>query len=193
VIYLSSNKKISKRCCECRECCECCPPGPRGPQGNQGNQGNPGPQGNQGIPGPGITPVYGSLNVDLNIAIPNTNVRFNTVGPSSGVTLDITNNSITVNSPGVYTISFSTILFTLDDPELGADVNFQLSVNGTPDGTKSIAFSTREPATDTFAVNTLSRTDQLRLNQGDVIRVFTASVTGIVVYADAALVVTKVA
>ena len=54
-----------------------------------------------------------------NLATSNTNVNFHTVGPSSGVTLNIADNSITINSTGTYTISFSTVILVFesqDDP-----------------------------------------------------------------------------
>ncbi|MFJ8512502.1 hypothetical protein [Lysinibacillus xylanilyticus] len=141
---------------------------------------------------PVFTPVYGSLyNTNGVVAVSGANVDFDTVGPSSGVTLDTVNDSITVNSSGVYTISFSTEINANDLQETFNSVFFRLSINGTPDPTKETSFQTALSIVN--EVNTISRTDQLKLNQGDVIRVFIFLENGNPAYFNAALVVTKVA
>jgi hypothetical protein len=190
VIYLPSRKKIFKE--GCGSCptfrVSSCPLGPQGPQGIPGIQGEPGTS---------ITPVYGSLYTEnFVLATSNTNVDFDAVGLSSGTTLDITDdpitgNSITVNSPGVYTISFSTVIITIDHLQRFPSVIFSLSINGTPDITKDIRFQTI--TTNVNQVTTISRTDQLMLNQGDVIQVFISLSNDSIDYRNAALVVTKVA
>ena len=154
-------------------------PGPRGFQGPQGE------------PGTTFTPVYGSLYANSQmLAETTTNVKFDTVGPSSRTTLDITDGSITVNSPGVYTITFSTVLLISgNQPNPPRIISFVLSINGIPDFNKQIEFHNHFNQGE---INTLSRTDQLLLNQGDVIRYFIPFTTGNNLYT-AALVVTKVA
>jgi hypothetical protein len=182
VIHLSSKRKIFKG--GCGGCyptfrVSSCPLGPRGPQGEQGIQGEP---------GTAFTPVYGSLYVNtINSAVTGHNVKFDTDGPFSGVTL--TGSTITVDSPGVYTISFSTVVSAFN-PFTQA-VSFTLSINGTPDFTKDTEWSTE--VNSIVMNNTLSRTDQLMLNQGDFIRIFIISASSDIIYYNSALVVTKVA
>ncbi|QSB09683.1 hypothetical protein JTI58_22335 [Lysinibacillus fusiformis] len=146
---------------------------------------------------PVFIPVYGSLTTPPSmgsIAVAGTNVDFEVVGPFSGTTPNIIDDSITVNSSGVYTISFSTELFTNGSPGTPHSIIFCLSINGTPDFSKEIAFQTNFPIGSTATeTDTLSRTDQFTLNQGDVIRVLISSTSGSMVYFNAALVVTKVA
>ncbi|MET4562765.1 hypothetical protein ABIA69_003956 [Lysinibacillus parviboronicapiens] len=90
-MYLSNNRGFKKNCKGCEECEDCisfsrfrvssCPQGPTVPQA--------GPE------PPVFTPVYGSLYHTLAgvPAVSGTNVDFDTVGPSSGVTLDIIDDS----------------------------------------------------------------------------------------------------
>ncbi|MGE7926886.1 hypothetical protein [Lysinibacillus xylanilyticus] len=137
-----------------------------------------------------FTPVYGSLYGTFGVAVTDENVDFDTVGPSSGVTLNTVDDSITVNSSGVYTVTFSTEVFSTDVNLQVCTVIFRLSINGTPNVFKEIHFQTNLSTFIDF--NTLSRTDQIMLNQGDVIRVsviFANNTT----YINPALVVTKVA
>ena len=124
------------------------------------------------------------------LAIDNSNVDFNMVGPSSGVTLDTTDNSITVNSPGVYNITFSTTIDILENA-VSNSIEFQLSINGNPDFVREIEFTPF--GTGTIEIDTLSRTDQVELAQGDAIRIFIPIVTGRITYSNSSLVVTKVA
>jgi hypothetical protein len=70
-----------------------------------------GTQGPQGEPGTTFTSVYGSLATDIGAshhAVVGIYVDFDLIGAYSGVTPDTTNNSITVNSQGIYNSSFST-------------------------------------------------------------------------------------
>ena len=91
------------------------------------------PSGPPGDPGPGITTVYGSLYSNAGYpAVSGANVIFDTLGPSSGVTLNTTDDSITVNSPGVYTISFSTVIIASEIEGATNAIDFSLSINGTP-------------------------------------------------------------
>lgn len=72
-------------------------------------------------------------------------------------------------------------------------VFFNLSVNGTPDSSKIIRLSNTVSALG-YGYDTLSRTDQLMLKKGDVIRVFiTEAYPTNISYFNAVLVVTKVA
>lgn len=142
---------------------------------------------------PVFTPVYGSLyRTSSTFSLPGTNVDFDTVGPSSGVTLDIVGNSITVNSTGVYNITFSTIVNAIGVAATLHVVLFSLRINGTDDTTKQAIYQT-EIVTISKS-STLSRTDQVMLNEGDVIQIrIVASTVGNMTYDDSALVVTKVA
>lgn len=184
---MSNNHGFKKSCEGCKECEECrrfsrirvssCPQEPTIPQ--------------DGPEPPLFTPVYGSLYHALAgvPAVAGTNVDFDTVGPSSGVTLDIIDDSITVNSSGVYTITFSTLVSSSAPGTVSID--FNLSINGIRDQTKRTVYQI--PGSEGFTeINTISRTDQLKLNQGDVIRIFIASSTS-AAYESSALVVTKVA
>lgn len=188
---MSNNRGFKKSCEDCEGCENCrsfsrfrvssCPLVPTVPQ-------------NEPEPPPVFIPVYGSLSTApgaLILAVAGTNVDFSIIGPFSGTTPNIADDSITVNSQGVYTISFSTGIDT--DVLEGAtnNVTFQLSINGTPDFTKQISFQTVIPST--HEIDTLSRTDQLMLNQGDVIRVFITNANGNITYSNATLVITKVA
>jgi len=182
-----SNNRGFKSCKDCEECAHCkslsrfrvssCPKGPTV------SQNGPEP--------PVLIPVYGSLSSALFSGIQpviNTNVDFSVIGPFSGTTPNIADDSITVNSQGIYTLSFSTDI-AINNPEgLSSSVVFIITKNGIPNFTIQLVYATRISAADT-----LSRTDQLMLNQGDVIRVFIGNANGDVTYSNATLVVTKVA
>lgn len=138
-------------------------------------------------PVPVFTPVYGSLYTNETIiAESGTNVVFDEKGPSSGVTLDLVNNSITVDSPGVYNIIFTTMVLLVSG--VSREIVLALSINGNPIG-RNVGMHNHFTGDE---YNTLSRTDQITLNQGDVIRYFISLVNGDVRYYSAALVVTKV-
>jgi hypothetical protein len=49
-----------------------------------------------------------------------------------GLTPDVTNDSITVNGPGVYTISFSTDVIMFDEPGDSRVIFLNISINGNP-------------------------------------------------------------
>ncbi|MGE8036804.1 hypothetical protein [Lysinibacillus sp. NPDC093692] len=184
----SDNEGFKKSCEDCDGCEDCksffwfrvssCPQGPTVPQ-------------DVPEPPPVFTPVYGSLYHNLAgvPAVPGTNVDFDTVGPSSGVTLDIIDDSITVNSSGIYTITFSTSVN--GSGAVGHTIDFNLSINGIPDSTKRTVYQTQGTGGVT-EISMLSRTDQLMLNQGDVIRIIIAAAFS-AAYESSALVVTKVA
>ena len=153
------------------------------------------PSGPPGDPGSGITPViipvYGSLYSNAGYsAVSGTNVIFDTLGPSSGITLNTTDDSITVNSAGVYTISFSIVINASEIEGATNAIDFRLSINGTPITTSILSHQTLIAFKN--EIDTLSRIDQFMLNQGDVIRVFISSISGNFLYHNAALVVTKV-
>ncbi|WP_053075730.1 hypothetical protein [Lysinibacillus sp. LK3] len=137
-------------------------------------------------------PAYGSIyNVAGGNPTINPNVNFDTVGPSSGTTPSTIDDSITVNSQGVYTVTF-TIELRASSGGISNNIIFRLTINGTPLATKQIEYQTFVTAAN-IEVDLVSRTDQLALNQGDVIRVAIVSSTGLITYDNAALVVTKVA
>ncbi|PGX77746.1 exosporium leader peptide, partial [Priestia megaterium] len=147
-----------------------------------------------GATGVGIIPIYGSLSTQQGVGLPptpGTNVDFGVAGPSNGVTPNTTDDSITVNSSGVYTISFSTEVNATGPNGGFAGVVFRLSINGIPDAARQIEFLTAIASIN--EADTLSRTDQLTLSQGDVIRVFIVATNGTISYANATLVITKIA
>ncbi|MEQ6855346.1 hypothetical protein AAHH17_12770 [Lysinibacillus capsici] len=184
---MSSNKRKFKSNCEDCESCKnfprfrvsSCPQEPTVPQ--------------NGPEPPVFSPVYGSLyRTSSTLSSPGTNVDFDTVGPSSGVTLDIVGNSITVNSTGVYTITFSTIVNAIGVAATLHVVLFGLRINGIDDTTKQAIYQTEILTIPKSS--TISRTDQVMLNEGDVIQIrIVASTVGNITYDDSALVVTKVA
>ncbi|MGR6897577.1 hypothetical protein [Rummeliibacillus sp. BSL5] len=139
-----------------------------------------------------FTPAFGSIyNVAGGNPTTNPNVDFDTVGPSSGTTPSTVDDSITVNSQGVYTVTF-TIQLRASSAGTSSNIIFQLTINGTPLPTKQIEFQTFVAGASN-EVDVISRTDQIALNQGDVIRVAIVSSTGAITYDNAELVVTKVA
>ena len=139
-----------------------------------------------------FTPAYGSIyNVAGGNPTIDPNVNFDTVGPSSGTTPSTVDDSITVNSKGVYTVTVSIELRT-SSAGTSSNIIFRLSINGTPLATKQIEYQTFV-AGAMNEIDLVSRTDQLALNQGDVIRVAIISSTGVITYDNAALVVTKIA
>ena len=144
------------------------------------------------VPEPVFTSAYGSLyRTTAVIAVTGAYVDFDTVGPSSGTTLDIVNNSITVNSSGIYTITFSTKVNAVGLPATPQSVFFILSINGIPIPEKETAYQTE--TLNFIKISTISRTDQLMLNQGDIIQIRIVVASPSISYDDSALVVTKVA
>ncbi|MEC2705875.1 hypothetical protein P9Z39_08890, partial [Bacillus thuringiensis] len=148
-----------------------------------------GPTGTTGETGPGITPIYGSLITNPNenkFAVINTNVDFDFMGPFNGVTPSVIGDSITINSSGVYTITFSTIIDRVD-PSAGLDgIIFMLTINGMAQPGVQLSYNGFNQT------ETLSRADQLTLNQGDVLRILIFATTGNLFYFSASFVVTKV-
>ena len=125
--------------------------------------------------------AYGSIyNVAGGNPTIDPNVNFDTVGPSSGTTPSTIDDSITVNSQGVYTVTF-TIELRASSGGISNNIIFRLSINGTPLATKQIEYQTFVTAAN-IEVDLVSRTDQLALNQGDVIRVAIVSSTGVITY-----------
>lgn len=139
-----------------------------------------------------LTPVYGSIIADIgNTAAMGMNVDFDTVGPFNGTTPNIVDNSITINTQGVYTISFSTELNAFGPVGLNPSVVFRLTINGVQNPISEIIFRTHVSST-TSELDTLSRTDLLTLNPGDVLRVLITNASGNIFYFNSVLVVTKV-
>ncbi|HHP1041519.1 TPA: hypothetical protein ACR3S6_005332, partial [Bacillus thuringiensis] len=160
--------------------------------GATGITGPTGPTGATGETGAGFTPVFGSLITDPSAghaAIMNTNVDFDIIGPFSGVIPDITDNSITINSSGVYNISFSTGISAGTMSGGGGFVGFLLTINGIAQFSTQIQYAIGN--TGTGVLDQLSRTDQLLLNQGDVLRI-RINAGSQVTYFTASFVVTKV-
>lgn len=82
-----------------------------GPTGGTGPTGI-GITGPTGATGLGILPVFGTITSEVGIgfsAVVNTNVNFTIPGPASGTTINPLNNSITIDTTGVYSVSFSIV------------------------------------------------------------------------------------
>ncbi|KFM99393.1 exosporium leader peptide-containing protein [Bacillus clarus] len=161
---------------------------PTGPTGT-GSTGPTGPTGS------GVSPIFGSLYSDPTsptLATANTNVDFGVTGPFNGVIPSIVDDSITIDSSGVYTISY-TLTMNINTPGFGttASIFVILTINGS--NTQSfILYETELSPTGVGVATTLSRTDQLLLNQGNILRCFITTVSGEIFITSSSLVVTKV-
>ncbi|MGF9954753.1 collagen-like exosporium glycoprotein BetA [Bacillus mycoides] len=153
-----------------------------GPTGATGI-GITGPTGATGL---GILPVFGTITSEVGIgfsAVVNTNVNLTIPGPVSGTTLTPVDNSITIDTTGVYSVSFS-IVFVIQ--AISSSI-LNLTIND------SIQFAIETRVGGGSGVKTTSaRTDLLPLNQGDVLRVRIREATGDIIYSNASLVVSKV-
>ncbi|AJG76522.1 MULTISPECIES: exosporium leader peptide-containing protein [Bacillus] len=156
--------------------------GPTGVTGPTGI-GITGPTGATGL---GILPVFGTITTDVGIGfsvIVNTNINFTLPGPVSGTTLNPVDNSIIINTTGVYSVSFS-IVFVIQ--AISSSI-LNLTIND------SIQFAIESRIGGGPGVRaTSARTDLLSLNQGDVLRVRIREATGDIIYSNASLVVSKV-
>lgn len=162
------------------------PTGITGPTGATGftGIGITGPTG-IGITGPtgatglGILPIFGTITSEVGIgfsAVVNTNINFTIPGPASGTTLNPLNNSITIDTTGVYSVSFS-IVFVIQ--AISSSI-LNLTIND------SIQFAIETRSWWCFWVRaTSARTDLLPLNQGDVLRVRIREATGDIIYSNA--------
>ncbi|WP_166703219.1 collagen-like exosporium glycoprotein BetA [Bacillus albus] len=169
------------------------PTGVTGPTGIgiTGPTGVTGPTG-IGITGPtgatvfGILPVFGTITSEIGIgfsAVVNTNVNFTIPGPVSGATLNPVDNSIAINTTGIYAVSFS-IVFVIQ--AISSSI-LNLTIND------SIQFAIETRVGGGSGVrSTSARTDLLSLNQGDVLRVRIREATGDIIYSNASLVILKV-
>ncbi|HDR7717289.1 collagen-like protein [Bacillus albus] len=161
------------------------PTGVTGPTGIgiTGPTGGTGPTGATGL---GILPVFGTITSEVGIgfsAIVNTNVNFTIPGPASGTTLNPLNNSVTIDTTGVYSVSFS-IVFVIQ--AISSSI-LNLTIND------SIQFAIETRVSGGPGVRaTSARTDLLPLTQGDVLRVRIREATGDIIYSNASLVVLKV-
>ncbi|MGG0650471.1 exosporium leader peptide-containing protein [Bacillus mycoides] len=153
-----------------------------GPTGATGI-GITGPTGATGL---GILPVFGTITSEVGIgfsAVVNTNVNLTIPGPVSGTTLTPVDNSIAIDTTGVYSVSFS-IVFVIQ--AISSSI-LNLTIND------SIQFAIETRVGGGSGVRTTSaRTDLLPLNQGDVLRVRIREATGDIIYSNASLVVSKV-
>ncbi|MES5893303.1 collagen-like exosporium glycoprotein BetA [Bacillus cereus group sp. RP43] len=153
-----------------------------GPTGATGI-GITGPTGATGL---GILPVFGTITSEVGIgfsAVVNTNVNLTIPGPVSGTTLTPVDNSITIDTTGVYSVSFS-IVFVIQ--AISSSI-LNLTIND------SIQFAIETRVGGGSGVRTTSaRTDLLPLNQGDVLRVRIREAIGDIIYSNASLVVLKV-
>ncbi|PES72573.1 exosporium leader peptide [Bacillus cereus] len=151
--------------------------------GITGPTGVTGPTGTTGL---GILPVFGAITSEIGIGfsvVVNTNINFTVPGPVSGTTLNPVDNSITINTTGVYSVSFS-IVFAIQ--AISSSI-LNLTIND------SIQFAIETRVGGGSGVRaTSARTDLLPLNQGDVLRVRIREATGDIIYSNASLVVSKV-
>jgi len=158
---------------------------PTGPTGI-GITGPTGVTGPTGATGLGILPIFGAITSEIGIGfsvVVNTNINFTVPGPVSGTTLNPVDNSITINTTGVYSVSFS-IVFAIQ--AISSSI-LNLTIND------SIQFAIETRVGGGSGVRaTSARTDLLPLNQGDVLRVRIREATGDIIYSNASLVVSKV-
>ncbi|AOM11210.1 exosporium leader peptide-containing protein [Bacillus thuringiensis] len=162
---------------------------PTGPTGDTGPTGITGPTGPTGITGP-IEQIFGSLFNPADSVLTDNFVNFTVIGPFNGTTPSIVDNSITINSSGVYTISYSIVFISTNFAPTFINGNVLLTINGADVGIV-VAFQTEQTSANGEIV-TLSRTDQLFLNTGDIIQCYFANVNGTFNFVSASLVVTKV-
>ena len=139
-----------------------------------------------GATGLGILPVFGTITSEVGIgfaAVVNTNVNLTIPGPVSGTTLTPVDNSITIDTTGVYSVSFS-IVFVIQ--AISSSI-----LNLTINDFIQFAIETRVGGGSGVRA-TSARTDLLPLNQGDVLRVRIREAIGDIIYSNASLVVLKV-
>ncbi|RJS62793.1 exosporium leader peptide [Priestia filamentosa] len=163
--------------------------GPTGATGSTGDIGPPGPTGATGATGPLGLLVFGSIYQtpdQANGAVTGQNINFDVPGPFNGVTPDPLNNSIIVNTAGVYTITFNTVITGIAPT---FNTNLRFTVNNVPIPLTRIGLT---DSPDTFITVTQSMTVQQQLNGGDQIRVRFDFAIGTLDYSSATLVVTKV-
>ncbi|WP_336773622.1 hypothetical protein [Paenibacillus sp. MMO-58] len=159
------------------------PAGPPGPPGPQGIQGPAGP------PGAGYSPVYGSLYSGTHEAIAGTFLIFDTMGPSSGTVLDLSNSLIRITSPGVYNLTFTTDAGNDSDDASGLLLRF--SVNG--DTSQTIGqLQYRVPNLGSSRRLNLSSSIQVFLDANSTVQIYIASVLVQSDYRNSVLTVTKI-
>ena len=142
--------------------------GPQGPQGLQGVAGPQGPQGLQGIPGPqgpagtnGLASYGGLYSTEaLTQALTPTlaNLRLGSGMPALNVTYG--DNSITVNTAGVYEVNYG-VNGTLAQP---TDLTLAVAVNGT-----AVPSATTVGTDPVSGTRNLSGSTLLSVNAGDVL------------------------
>ncbi|MCU5582878.1 exosporium leader peptide-containing protein [Bacillus toyonensis] len=157
---------------------------PTGPTGSTGATGSTGPTGPTGT----IVQIYGSLINAAGSAVNNTNIIFMSQGPFNGVTLNTVDNSITINSSGIYNVSFNLTMISLS--LAGALITAEVLLTQNDLNTDFI-FSWQTVATGSDILS-LSRTDQLSFNSGDVLRCRFVNVNGNFNYTNGSLTVTKI-
>ncbi|RNA69892.1 hypothetical protein [Alteribacter keqinensis] len=142
-----------------------------------------------------MMPVYGSMTSTPNLEVDvdtDDNVDFTVEGPAQGVVLNTADDSITIETQGVYTVTFSTVALIFNNAE-STDLTFNISINGssvTLSQVRSSPFGEDSP--EDSIRTTISRVDHFFLNEGDVIRVLCTSATDNAFYVNASLTVTKV-
>ena len=171
------------------ECPPFCPPGPRGPQGETGPPGPQGEQGPQGPAGPTPIPVFGSLYGIETFLVPivNTPIEFATAGPTSGMIADPATNSITINSNGVYEVSYA--LNNRVNNSNNLFIRYSIFINGVQNTESSMTFLNNFPGETR---DNGSKTVLLTLNTNDVLTVRTLGVIGNNQYGNPTLIVEKI-
>ena len=106
------------------------PRGPRGPQGPTGPKGDVGPMGPRGCMGPACPALNSMCNGYLQnfncIAVTSgANIEF--TGENFGTDLKIDNGVITINSPGIYIITYIVTAYLLGSPVSSDKIQIELT------------------------------------------------------------------
>lgn len=134
-----------------------------------------------------VLPAFGSLRKESGqvIDVDGTRVDYDFVGPSANVTLNIVNDTITINESGVYEISMSLTL-GINPTDLARGVLF---VNDIPLNFSAVSLTV---TSNTLALATVSKTIQLDLLANDVIDVRIHKVGDSVIVGSSSLTINRI-
>ncbi len=137
--------------------------------------------------GPSVLPTFGSLRKESGqvIDVDGTKVDYDFVGPSANVTLNIVNNTITINELGIYEISVSLTL-GINPTDLARGFLF---VNDVPINFSAVSLTV---TSSTQALATVSKTIQLDLLANDVIDVRIHKVGDSVIVGSSSLTINRI-
>jgi hypothetical protein len=137
--------------------------------------------------GPSILSAFGSLRKESGqvIDVDGTKVDYDFVGPSANVTLNIVNDTITINESGVYEISMSLTL-GINPTDLARGFLF---VNDVPLNFSAVSLTV---TSSTLALATVSKTIQLDLLANDVIDVRIHKVGDAVIVGSSSLTINRI-